>query len=354
MLRLTSTNSVFLMLLGAILSALTGCSHPTVIVKQAVNGSAPALLPGIPFYLKHGVCTRETVWLEPQYTLSLTVSADDEEPIRKTMVLNRQGYQSGPTQGLISALSGLSGTYKLDAGHADKCPSVIGHQWDETETANAGNHPGINIDLVAGGLTAAEGTGNFIRVTNAASVTTEVDYTQLYYINATTPWIGSGSLDAKLAPDGTLSEGNAQVQDQTWSTIFGTITGLVGDVFGVGSASATPTVQPAGPVQPESIQQSQPAAAFACHAGPGWPAAHTSVKYQYSLTTAMYKHDHVDKSGDVSACTPTGGGVTGGSFTITEVKKDDGKPDKNAITVSGTVTLPDKPKDKGKDDKPNP
>src|SRR5271170_4180591 len=229
--RLTSPAFAFLLLFVAFLSGLTGCGHPTVTVKQAAAAGPPALVPGIPFYLKHGVCTRESVWLEPQYTLSLSVIADQNEPISKTMILNREGYRNDSTQGLIAALSELKGTYALDPAHADKCPSAIGHQWDMTAAANAGNHSGVNIDVDPALIHAAEMAGNFILVTNAASGTPEVDYTQVYYINATTPWIGSGSLDAKLAPDGTLSEGNAQVQDQTWSTIFSTITGLVGDVF---------------------------------------------------------------------------------------------------------------------------
>ena len=31
-------------------------------------------LPGIPFYNHYGVCAKETLWLEPQTTLSLTVT----------------------------------------------------------------------------------------------------------------------------------------------------------------------------------------------------------------------------------------------------------------------------------------
>ncbi len=337
--RPSSAESLILPLLAIFLIALTGCSHPTVSVTHVLPTAALAPDPGIPFYLKHGVCTRETVWLEPQYTLSLTLSVDQNEPIKRTMVLNRHGYQSDAAQGLIAALSELSGTYNLDEGHANRCPSVIGHQWNDTATANVGDHPGTSMDAHAGALLVAETAGNFIRVTNIAAVTTEVDYTHVYYINATTPWIGSGSLDAKLAPDGTLSEGNAQVQDQTWSTIFSTVTGLVGDVFGVGSAAATPAVTPVPPVTAAEVHP------FACHEGNGWPGATHTVKYQNSLTTVVYKHDHVAKSDDLASCTPSPDGVTDGSYTVTEVDKDAGKSDKNAITVSGTVTLPEKPKD---------
>src|SRR5262249_27860377 len=54
---------------------------------------------------------------------------------------------------------------------------------------------------------------------NTSAVDTFVDYSRTYYYNSPRPWVGSSQVDAKLASDGTLTEGSAQNQTQTLSTL---------------------------------------------------------------------------------------------------------------------------------------
>ena len=316
-------------------SVLAGCGHPAIRVASAAKAGAPEL-PGLPFYLRHGVCTQETVWLEPQYTLSLSVTADAQPATTKTLVLDRVGYQREETQSLMTAMSGLSGNYTLDEEHADKCPSAIGAVWDRTVAANRMNHPVAGMDGSATSMEKAESAQNLIRVVNTATVTNEVDYSKLYYINARTPWIGTGSLDAKLAGDGTLAEGNAQIQDQTWSTILGTASSLGGSVFGSGFATAALKALTA-PVEARASASSAldseeaakgarraprmvaPERPFACPMLWGWPEPMKTVKYSYSVTTVVYQHDHSARAAEVAGCAAAPEGVTGGSFVVSTV-----------------------------------
>jgi hypothetical protein len=72
------------------------------------------------------------------------------------------------------------------------------------------------------------------------------------------------------------------------------------------------------------------------------------VTFDLSIETKGFTHDHkqvVPLESTGNSCAVAADYVTGGSFTVTPVSSGD-KPDKSAITVSGTVTLP-----KAKDDK---
>jgi hypothetical protein len=108
---------------------LAGCTHETVIVKEqdlTHSGTMVIDLLGIPFYSKKGVCNKESVWLEPQYTLTLTVVTDGHPPMTRTMVLSRFGYEASDTQDLLQGLTGLKGSYKLTEIVPESCPSSIG------------------------------------------------------------------------------------------------------------------------------------------------------------------------------------------------------------------------------------
>ncbi len=86
---------------------LCGC-HKTVLVygPSALPALAPSdisdngkkalaaknQLPGIPFYNHYGVCSKETLWLEPQTTLSLTVTPDGGTPVTQTITLNNKAF----------------------------------------------------------------------------------------------------------------------------------------------------------------------------------------------------------------------------------------------------------------------
>jgi hypothetical protein len=327
-----------------------GCTHETAIVKVGPpidTGTPTALTPveGIPFYKKRVVCNRDSIWLEPRYTLTFVIAVDDQRPISHTLIFSQSGADKLPVKQLIARITGLLETYAAASIGTQDCPAAIGEEWKEIASDTSvqplpasGQRP---VDLDPTKIEEEQNKGNFLLAANTAQLGTAIDYAHQYYLNSTSPWIGSAQVAAKLAADGTLSEGSAQREDDTWSTIFGAITGLVGDFTGFGAA-ATPATGATPKVHP-----------LACPTSEGWPAPSKVAKYSYTLKTIVYTHEHKKQSVDLSnGCDTANGTVKDGNFTVTQVDMDDAKKDKDAITVSGEIKLPKKAgvKSGGKDD----
>jgi hypothetical protein len=326
---------------------VVGCSHPTMIVTGPGPAATAPTLPGLPFYTKHGVCKRETVWLEPQYTLSISVTADKQLPVTKTMTVTRQAYLNNEVQTLLTAMNALSGEHKLDANDVSQCPSSVGAVWDKV-AANKSYSPVAGLET-SGGLGTAEAAGNIVRVGDSAAVVTEVDYKNIYYLNTKSPWIGTAQVNAKLASDGTLTEASAQVDDETWSTILNAATSLAGDFLGAGSAASAPAAPAATALTPHTSVASGPR--VSCPVLAGWPTPQESVSYKFGVKTTVYKHDHTELSELDKPCETTREGVVGGSFTVVaeEMDAQEKKADADTISVNGAIKLPKKSSDdKGK------
>ena len=146
-----------------------------------------------------------------------------------------------------------------------------------------------------------------------------MDYGNVFYLNSARPLAGSTQVSAKLAADGTLTEGSAQVQDQTLQTIASTISSLVG------SASTATKI-------------------FGLEAQP---------EFKLTVKTKIYSHTHWQYPAllkpaipaSPTTCVALPNGVYGGSFTVAEVPDSaNAKPastDKgNTISISGSIVLP--------------
>ena len=350
----------------------TGCTHQAVVVSvrppdSAAAGNRPHTwggssgdVPGVPFYVKQGVCKKATTWLEPQYVLTLSVAVDGVPAITHTLQFSRAGFLSDDVKPLLSTVSKIAGKYTLKQVYEQACPSKIGSQWDAVARTIASRPTyqitdGLDLD---GGLARAESQKNAIRVKNTGTLGTAVDYTHQYYLNANSPWIGSGQVDAKLSEDGTLGEGSGQINDQTWSTILGTVSSLVGDFTGVGSTAAAAPAAAAPAVSTAEFQlqerrdaerraaekrDAQPAKP-SCPSSPGWPTPEDKVIYSYELKTNVYQHDHTDQTFDLSGgCGPETNGVSGGSFIVSLQDSDGGdskKKETNTIEFGGSIKLP--------------
>jgi hypothetical protein len=346
-----------------LLIAAIGCGHKTLTITTSSlappaggGGAAPGWndgntkmeLDGVPFYLKVGACKKLSVWLEPQYTLTLTLAVDKRPPITHTLTLTRSAYTSDPdVKNLLKTLAGISGKHPINRADPFGCPAKLRDQWEDPKVlANI-----VPLEEIEDrpGIAQAAAAHNIILVSNAATVTTAVDYSHVYYMNAKTPWIGTAQVDAKLADDGTLTEGSGQVDDETWSTILSTISSLAGDFTGASAAAAAaPAAAPAaagGADMALDLSQEE-LAKFKqdCPDSPDWPKPEHSVTYTFKPTTTVYQHDFTKLSFDLSnQCVPEPKGLQDGNYTITKVNPDagdDSKKDKT-ITVSGTVVLPD-------------
>lgn len=326
--------------------AIIGCTHETLEVK---SDKVSENVPGIPFYTKLGVCKKESDWLEPQYTLTLGVAIDGSPTITHTLTLSRNGYEAPDTQTLLQTIQSIKGSYAAQKLSPQACPAAIGGQWNAV-AGNTSLKPVSGLDL-GGKLQTAETEGNAILVKNRASIGTQVDYTQRYYLNARSPWIGSSQVDAKLADDGTLTEGSAQRDDETWNTILTTVSSLVGDLTGA-AAAAVPAASARTQPSPSGVTPKSVSLPF-CGELPGWPEPKKIVTYTYTLKTVIYRHHHETTSTELkNGCSMDEGRVYGGNFTVSE--EDAGGKDKKsdkAIAFSGSITLPDDSKKKGPDSK---
>jgi hypothetical protein len=322
------------------------------------------------------MCKRETVWAEPRITLQVDVLAGDKPAASRNIVISRSYLidntgSKGTNSNLEKLLKDLN-ALAAARGESDLgtlCPRDVSAEWETVAHEARDSERKVYCEETAslGGcehLADGESNGDLLRLVNTANVVTEVDYEHVYYMNTRTPWIGNASADTKLNADGTLSEGNVAVNDQTWSTILGTIGSLAGDVSSFESAKVTALAASApavGVVSPEAVRTPPPPPppAACTPPMPGWPMpsgapagvvtaladpktkADASTSYRVSIQATAYLHDHVKETSGIGVqCVPESAGVTDGSVTITKQDAAKTKDDDNAIKVSGQVTLP--------------
>jgi hypothetical protein len=288
----------------------------------------------------------------------------------------------------------------------DVCPEDVADEWTVLAQAMRATETRLFTQEAPEGCANCEGIpeaetkGDLVRMVNTANVTAEVDYEHVYYLNTLSPWNGTSSVDTHLNADGTLGEGSASVDNETWSTILNAIGSLAGDAttFGSAKVAAAATVKAAqvaaqaAPTNKFEFNVTTPSKQH-CDDMPGWPMpgpppdtilgsqqekdakktvqvpANQLVTYKVTLSSEIYLHDHVKKDLCIGAdpkcqtacngkekecldraCKPDPAGVTDGSVTITKIDDSKGGDDSNAIKVSGQVVLP-KPPDTDKKDK---
>jgi hypothetical protein len=338
-------------------SALPNALAPTA-TKEDKKQAAENQLPGIPFYSHYGVCTKETVWLEPQTTLTLTVTPEGGKPTTQTMTLNNRAFHD-PTPGLdpnlsapnlVASMKALQGEHPIAGPDSPYCPSVAAANWQAIENL----YRVMPLLETQDGIQSAIDAGNLVVVSNTADIGTAVDYSRVYYLNAKNPLNGTSSVDAKLNADGTLGEGSVSRDDETLSSVLTTL-----GTLGSGGLTAWSTVKAASITGQATVQSAAESGNVAggqrrvtpsCVSGGGWPAIppEKKVTFDFSIETKGFTHDHklVRPLETLNNSCEANGFVYGGNFAVAVVNSGD-KTDKTAITVSGTVNLP-----KAKDAKP--
>jgi hypothetical protein len=276
--------------------SMTNCS------SIRVSNSTNSKVEGVPFYIKRGVCKQQTVWLEVLYVITFEPNAgfSVSGPLQK--VLTRLQYMTPEVQGFLIAPT-VKDWYSIGIASADAGPF------------NEGEGSVASIKRIQD----EETSGNWLRVSNTGAIEAAVDYSITYYLNSSRPLAGSTQVNAKLATDGTLTEASAQVNDQTLATIASTISSLVGSAVSI--AKLNIDVQ-SGKAKSEG---------------------------KASVKTKIYQHTHYQYSVDpgeikLDGCLPEPAGVTGGSFTVSEVGDSTAKPSntdkENTVNFSGSVVLP--------------
>src|SRR5271157_2603942 len=184
MIALSIRNSHLAVVLTACFGLFTaGCGHPTVNISASTAPptltSTPASLPGIPFYVKHGMCKRETVWAEPRHTLQLDILEDGKTYATRSIPFSRSFLQKPELKTLVDELNLLAAPPK-DTDSAKLCDAVknAAREWKEADEKESKI---ISCDLAprqsgCEPLAAAEANGDLLRISNTANIVAEVDY----------------------------------------------------------------------------------------------------------------------------------------------------------------------------------
>jgi hypothetical protein len=177
---------------------------------------------GIIFYANTGACTQQTVYATPYVIVTLKASTASGTALTDSVKLSNKGRKSDD---FLTLLDDLDKT-KPDLG-------TIQNDWKPLKERQSFD-PNTSND------------GEFM-LENSSKAATVVDYAHPYSLNQTRPWAGSTTSDYKLNADGTLSEAQGQVQDDTLSTILSALplADLIKDAAGITSkAGAAAGVTP--------------------------------------------------------------------------------------------------------------
>lgn len=294
---------------------------------------------GIPFYIKVGQCKQVTTWLQPIYTLTLKKTATtvfvDEGAANKESEATKKPKPKLPEPVVTTAIQVLSLTsfgkpevlqlraLLSNTGSASQSDAAKIHQeWGVIASWPAYLPFSSNEDILVA-------SGDAIEVANSSSPDSSVDYSRAYYYNSPRPWIGTSQVDAKLASDGTLTEGSAQVESETLSTLvpIGTALSTFATIE-TGGAAAAATAPPGLPPPP-----------------PPPPSAYDTelkVRYELAIHEDDYKHTHTRYARFTMPCAIEPGGVTNGYALSVDMAatKEDKKDDGSTVKVSGSVVLP--------------
>jgi hypothetical protein len=290
------------------------------------------------------MCKRETVWAEPKHTLQLDILQGGKPSATRSITFSNSFLQNSDLKALVANLNLLAAPPKdSDPGRICQTVDDVANQWKDVAEKVAKESQQLSCDVAptpCEELADAENKGDLLLLSNTANIVAEVDYEHPYYLNSRTPWIGNSQVDAKLSADGTLTEGSAQVTNQTWSTILGTVNSLVGSFATIASAEVT--------ANPKFLLGAPTAS---CQPSSGWPVPSADVAYRITTLTDVYLHDHVKEDGPevgkslLDSCKTDGKKVTDGNVTVSKQDRP-AKEDPNVIKVSGQVTLPKSEGDK--------
>jgi len=191
--------------------SLTGCGL-YVVKKSTPMGDHH----GIPFYVKNAGCQRQIVRLKPYYLLTLTSKTGDKTSQSESTAVCRTDATSVAFQKL------------LEDARLGKDPTP---EWIAVKN--------LACDRTAEPVT---GSPNSFVASDSIAAYTYVDYETPYTLNVRRPIVGSASATTKLATDGTLSEGTAQIEDKTVSTLLSAIptADLIKSAAGIAVAAAAP------------------------------------------------------------------------------------------------------------------
>src|SRR5690349_12613399 len=324
----------------ALVLIFIGCGQTITISRKH---GAIEQLPGIPFYVKTAGCEHRTLWLQPVYTLTFKETiTTSSEPIAEQQDHTRKRPQSTkpaqPVQApekkekteVITDVVLLSlNQYRdpavfmlrnlLSAGGAEEPGpgevEAIKKAW-QTVRALMKSEP-FAVDEAQ--LTGTD-KDKVIQIANEVVPRVFVDYHIVYYYNTKKPMAGTSQASIKLANDGTMAEGSAQVETKTLATFFGLLP--VSDVLTKVAAANLP-------VAPGAVES-------------------RSYKFELSTQTALFKHTHYVLQTDsrnnylIPPCEAATSALTEGIYNVTveDVSQSTKENDGSTVKANGAIKLP--------------
>jgi hypothetical protein len=226
-----------LVLLSLLLTGLAGCS--TYRIMRYDTGARPGQdsvaagyrrIPGVPFYAKRAVCRQETVYQQELVRLSFRV--------HEIFYNAESGLQDSTALRYTNERVVTRATLALS--------SVTSLRLQPSSEPDWRNQASTFERLPEADLTRWEDSGDRLLVSNRTAPHLYVDYENPYYLNADRPLVGSSSVNATLANDGTLTTAAAEGTDSTLGTLLSAIptTALLSEAFNVGGGGEQSATAP--------------------------------------------------------------------------------------------------------------
>lgn len=309
-------------LLAIALSVSAAC---TSAFRVSTGGSAPS---GLPFYLKQMVYRQHTTY-EYAWTRVLLSQA----PVLPAK--DGGAEQTGPRTTKVRDIANTSANRAAIDGVQRLVAQLPGTSAPDMPAAVCAIHAAFDAiprlpenHLRAPDTALLRMTGNYVERVSV------VDYTKVYYLNATVPPFGSNKLSAELAPDGTLSKGAAEASGGVGEAV-GTLASALTGVLPIKEALTAKWVPSKADLSTKHFVPRQ-----ACDlAGPTAQAFRVELGLDPQLATFDFTKDAPTPSTG-AALSPVLVNFTNGVFTARQGDKVADKPAEDGISFSGRVQLP--------------
>ena len=176
--------------------------------EQSKNGSCD--LPGVPFYVVGYRCLHTTVWLQPVYAITLSISSEDKAllptPITATKFFGRQELENENTKSTLAKIKAVSQVQEYEPvlkefkALLETDPLLF----DTTKILDPGSKESKEV-ILSSNLVAPE---------------RYVDASATLYYNLNIPRSGTSNAEIDLTNEGILSKASGQVESKTLETVL--------------------------------------------------------------------------------------------------------------------------------------
>ena len=208
--------------------------------KDSNDGSCD--VPGIPVYAVAYRCLHTTVWLQPVYVVTLTVTSDSKKdgvpvlskPITITKIFGRREIEGACTAGMPCVQSTLA--------EIQQSPQAAEYQTITDEFKALPEMDPLLFDTTRILEPSSTESKEVILYSNSVAPERYVDANAVFYYNVGIPKSGTANAEVDLTDEGILSKSSGQVESKTLETVLGLFP--VSDLIKAAAGVAAPLVPP--------------------------------------------------------------------------------------------------------------